>query len=235
MAELFTPCQLTPAGNAVHSADETVLLTISSVATLDANKGPIFSENVLVVTTQRMILKTSSNTAMACPMDAILSYSRQGFFSTSKKILLECHDGKKFYLRFMSEGKDSFISTLEKYFEKRRRRGVAGGGVGGVGGPSSTAEAPVTIKTGIAGILKHEETERRNVQNLQKDALSDLENLEKHAGDVLAILEKYTAVLEREEASQDLTTSEAGELSQIEDILRNIGIVRYICNLSLFF
>lgn len=225
MAAMFTPCQLTPAGNAVYSSDETVLLTTSCVSALDPEYRLISSESVLVVTNQRLILMTSSSTAIAFPMDSIISYSRQGMFGTSKKILLECKEGGKIYLRFASEGKDSFISTLETYFEKRRRRG----GSGGYSGTSSVTEIPVaTIRTGIAGILKHEETERQIVQNLQRDALSDLKNLEKHAGDVLAILEKYTAVLEREEASQDFTTSEAGELSQIEDILRNIGIVRCI-------
>jgi hypothetical protein len=101
------------------------------------------------------------------------------------------------------------------------------------GGTSSVStDAPIMSSTGIAGILKHEEKTRENVKILQKGALGDLRNLVDNAADVLGILEKYTAILEREESSQDYSTSEAGDISEIEDILRNIGIVR---SLPLFY
>jgi hypothetical protein len=86
------------------------------------------------------------------------------------------------------------------------------------------SEVSVRVSAGIAGILQHEKNERESVENLQKDALSDLSNLVIHAEDVLKVLEKYKAVLEREGGSAD-TASERGEMSEIEEILYNIGMV----------
>lgn len=240
VADLFKSCSLTPSGRALLLEDEIEILTADQVSLLDGYKNYVQSDSLLVVTDRRMILIVSASQGSSMHLKSIGSFCTTGFLGTSKKVMIDTTYGIRFHLRFLGEGKDLFMKCINKYLQKQKLLTSNPPSIPSQFAPSQQREAQHTDSqeaesepafafssnnAGISGILRRQEHERSSVDSLQKEALSDLSNLMKNAADVVLILDKYTAAIERETASADSSASELGEISEIEDILLNIGII----------
>ncbi len=100
--------------------------------------------------------------------------------------------------------------------------------------PEPAPQTSFSARTaGVGGLIRRREKELTAVGSMAEAALSDLDALMKRAGEVVAVVEKYSKIVsEKREDNIDETQSELGERNEMENILQNIGMISPVTKLS---
>jgi hypothetical protein len=95
-----------------------------------------------------------------------------------------------------------------------------------------------TANAGVSGLLRRQEKEMKSIDSLSKEALTDLDALMKSARDVVTVVQRYAAHAAEKYAERDEdgerseTSTEIGEVNQMDAILQNIGIISPVTKFS---
>jgi hypothetical protein len=103
--------------------------------------------------------------------------------------------------------------------------------------PTET-QAFSTSNAGVGGLLRRQEREMKSIDNLSKEALTDLDALMRSARDVVSVVHRYAAHAAERFAERDAdgdhseTSTEIGEMNEMDAILQNIGIISPVTKFS---
>jgi ESCRT-II complex subunit VPS36 len=85
---------------------------------------------------------------------------------------------------------------------------------------------------GVGGLIRKQQRELKSVDNITKEAIIDMDSLMNVAKEVVEIVQRYASVASEERGDGSDTSSDAGERSEMDEILQNIGIVSPITRYS---
>jgi ESCRT-II complex subunit VPS36 len=90
---------------------------------------------------------------------------------------------------------------------------------------------------GISGILERQKQQMKQADTLANSALSDLDSLAQKAKEVVNVIQRYAAYLQEmktaaEEEGFSETSSQLGEVNEMETIMQNIGVISPVTRLS---
>lgn len=133
------------------------------------------------------------------------------------------------------KGRDDFFSQLESALARKGWIKETAAEVMG----RRTSEGSRASNAGIAGILRRQEANRKATSEIAAEAFSDLQSLIDKAKEVVAVVERYSAVLQDKQAAAVAGAAGEGEgkdanreAEDLSNILLDIGIASPVTKLS---
>lgn len=157
------------------------------------------------------------------------------YFGSSTRIHFQMRTGKiEIGLKFLSKKSDkvSFLAQTRYFLSKKSWMTATTLSV------AADKPAAFSVSTaGVAGILRSQEQNLKSNDALARDATADLDSLMKRAKEMASVIQRYASYaadrVDGEGSSErSETTSEAGEISEIDAILESIGIVSPVTKYS---
>lgn len=141
-------------------------------------------------------------------------------------------DGREIGIRFgSSTQKLEFLEQIQKQLLKKSWEHLVS-----LQKKESTGKAfaSSTFNAGVSGLMRRQERDMNSVDCLAKEALTDLDALMRSAKDVVVIVQRFAALAQERDADKigSDTTSEMGEVNEMEKILQNIGIISPVTKFS---
>ena len=157
------------------------------------------------------------------------------YFGHSSRIHIQMsRGGIGIGLKFLSKESDKsmFLSQTHHFLSKKSWVAVAQSAM-----IVEKKAAFTSSSAGVAGILRNQEQNLKNNDALARDATADLDSLMKRAKEMATIVQRYAYYAgERGEgdscSERSETTSEMGEVTEINAILQSIGITSPVTKFS---
>ena len=242
MANLFSSVIVTAAGRPELISEEVEVKMMEKVSVESNELILIFDSGTLLLTNFRIIHlhinADRSYCAFALNLDKVkLVEDCTRTFSRTKRLRLELTVKQSIHLRFHAGGKDEMRSRIVTALERKSWVQNLPSVSLSTAPSEEKKEEFSTRNAGISGIMNKREREHKQVESLAKESLDDIDSLMQRARDVVKIIKKYAEYSQRKSESKQVdgvseTASEMNEAAEMEDILRNIGIVSPVTRLS---
>lgn len=247
MNSILSPAPLSSAGRPILHEEESELKSFDDVAIhrkTENNIDEVCSQGILIVTNLRLIKLVEMQSRILgweILLRNIIGFSRvETMFVASKRINLSIkNNGKEFLiqLKFNKGGKEDFLEILQRAITRKSWEAIEQAKKLLTPPPPPSSETKSLANVGIGGIIARQNTSMQNADNLARSALTDLESLAQKAREVVSVVQRYAAVMqEARQAAADEglseTSSQIGEVSEMETIMQNIGVISPVTRLS---
>lgn len=244
---ILAPAPLSAAGRPILQDEESELKTFEDVALhrkTVGNNTEVVIQGLLIITNFRLI-KLVENQAHSIlgweiHLRNVSSFSRvESMFVASKRINLNLIvNDNEFHvqLKFNKGGKDDFIEVLQRALTRRSWEAIQQAKPSASPTPP-TSETASLSNVGIGGILARQSNAMQNADNLTRAALTDLESLAQKAREVVNVVQRYASFMQETRQAADEeglseTSSQIGEVTEMEAIMQNIGVISPVTRLS---
>lgn len=238
--ELLVPVELTAAGRPllVNGEIELKIFTKTDVNVHNKNhqvECVIFKDIVIVITNCRIVFITS-NSASQNNLSYAIEFQKiskiedcSSMFSRSSRISIHTNT-TTLGIKFLIDGKEDFLKLSNEALQRKSWIKI----YESIENSRKIEPTFSSHNAGISGILKRQEKDIENIENLRNNALTDLNSLMKGAADVVDVVKKYSLLLEDRKKSQDFVDSESvsGDINEMEELLQNIGMVSPVTRIS---
>jgi ESCRT-II complex subunit VPS36 len=235
------------AGRPILQDEESELKTFEDVAfhrKTVGNNTEVVIQGLLIITNFRLI-KLVENQAHSIlgweiHLRNVSSFSRvESMFVASKRINLNLIVNDKEYhvqLKFNKGGKDDFIEVLQRALTRRSWEAIQQAKPAASPTPPPFETASLS-NVGIGGILARQSNAMQSADNLTRAALTDLESLAQKAREVVNVVQRYASFMQETRQAADEeglseTSSQIGEVTEMEAIMQNIGVISPVTRLS---
>jgi ESCRT-II complex subunit VPS36 len=241
--EHFSPAPLTIVGRPIHMDEEVEIKNFEDVSILLQQQkhpvGDIFPPSSIVLTNIRLIVippksQSSHNTGWALKLDSVLRFEDcKKLLGTSTRISVFMIDNRReIGMKFHKDDKLEFMETFSKVLTKKSWESISLNCTKAI--QSTTGETFSVKNAGVGGLIRRQERALQSVDNLTKSALSDLESLMISAKEVISVVQRYAslAASNADECHSETSSVIAGEVTEMESIMQNIGIVSPVTRYS---
>jgi ESCRT-II complex subunit VPS36 len=252
--EFFQSSDLTNAGRPILVEEEVEIKLSSEVDVWTGTKGSgkeadLFVDALFVMTNYRFIIiitnkgaKTSFTGREIWLREIVNVKDCASFLKRSKRIQLLFYTPKNLNidigLRFNQGNKEDFIELFQRTLEKKSWIAYDKK-LAEKNAPKPVEQFSVT-NAGVGGLIRRQEKTMQSVDNITKDALSDMDMLVKKAREVVDIVQRYAAYRQEESNERALeesavlseTSSQIAEINEMENIMQSIGIISPVTKYS---
>lgn len=234
---LFSSAELTLAGRPKLNPenDEVEVLYVEKVNIETVNKERIFYNCNISVTNMRVFVIPPSDerTGRALHLRDVSRFTdNAGVFRSSRRITAHAKDGIQFHIRFNDKNKDLTLEMLGQYLQRKAWDKCCKSEMKDSRIATEGLSQISTRHAGVSGLKRRQQEEQNAEKIMASDALSDLESLMTRAGEVVAIVKKYSTFRFDKPDDESETSSIAADASEMETILQDIGILSPVTKLS---
>ena len=216
---------------------------VSVIEHMNKKSGKVLLQSGLVVLTNLRIVSivddASSRGKIGWGLNladvAFVEDCSSSYFGNSTRIHIQLHQKIEIGLKFLSKqsNKANFLEQMQHFLSKKSWVGIT------KSKSEVTALKPAAFSAstaGVAGILRNQEQNLKSNDALARDATADLDSLMKRAKEMATVVQRYASYAgERGDDSNSErsdTTSEAGEVTEIDAILQSMGIASPVTKFS---
>lgn len=246
LSSILSPAPVSSAGRPILLDEESELRTFEDVAVhrkSDQNQDEILLKGILVLTNFRLIklVETRPNSIVGWEVQLrhVSSFSNvDAIFVASKRTNLHIKrsDGEAhIQLKFNKGGREEFVTLLDRALARKSWEAVQKKPATPL--PPSPAETTSLSNIGIGGILARQTASMQNADSLTRSALTDLDALAQKAREVVNVVQRYAAYMQEakqaaEEDGLSETSTQVGEMTEMESIMQSIGVISPVTRLS---
>lgn len=212
--DLFQVVELSPGGRPILKEEEVEIKWVDDVNIQTAARVDIFpskTASIILTNMHIMVLLPPQSTricAWTLQLKKILSIEDcASAFRSSKRIRCHIDDGRKIEIKFLAGHKESSLEIIQKSLVRKSWERLP---------PQlpKPNESQFTVKSaGISGLIRRQEREHQSIDNVAREALTDLDALMNRAKEVVAVIQRYASVRFEKSDDQSDTSSEIGETS----------------------
>jgi ESCRT-II complex subunit VPS36 len=220
--------------------------------------------NSVVLTNVRLIVlvnnaNSKSHVAWGFYLKSLSSFEDQNkgsFLRRSKRVrLFMANDSsvsqappsqqrKALDFKFLEGDKEVFLEYLQKAMERKSWEYILNKVSSNAASSSSSTSSSLKVASfsvknaGISGIIRRQEENIKNMDNLTETALTDLNHLIDKAREVVTTVQRYAQLIQENNSAKDIsdtaseTTTQVNERYEMEAIMQEIGIVSPVTKLS---
>jgi ESCRT-II complex subunit VPS36 len=220
----------------------------------------IFESSSLLLTNARIIfiLSTSSHSRISWGLNlkSVTSFEEvnKGLFRRSKRVRIfikgdnNSSTRKEYECKFLEGDKEDFMEVFQRTLDRKSWEYILPKAVAVTAQTESKKveekkEETFSVKNaGIGGIIRRQEQNMQNMDQLTKTALMDLNHLIEKAREVVTTVQRYAQVIQEKKASSESssvqddtlseTTTQINERNEMETIMQEIGIISPVTRLS---
>lgn len=236
---LITPVPLSNAGMLILLESEVEVKCGGNVSVVEHIKKKVARELIpagLVVLTNLRIVSISNKIGWGFNLSdvGLVEDCASSYFGQSTRINFQMNKRENHLgLKFQSNGKDKseFFTQTQLFLVKRSwltTKNIV-----------SKMQEPDTFSVsnaGVAGILRRQEQNLKSVDALARDAMVDLDSLMMRAKEIAIVVQRYASYAgdrtEGDNTERSETSSEAGEVTEIDTILQSMGIASPVTKFS---
>lgn len=222
---LFEIIGLTPGGRPILIDDEVEIQWIDEVNIQTEHKEDIFSSKIMsiLLTNMKIIILFPQHTLRVCAWT--LHYKNISHikdcattFHSSKRIRFSFHnDERKVEIKFLSERKEIMMDIIQRSLQKKSWEQIVSLSSTSTlnqiqqNAPPGNDVPQFTVQSaGISGLIRRQEREHQSLDNVKREALSDLDTLMSRAKEVVAVIDRYAHMRFDKADDQSDTSSEIG-------------------------